>query len=183
MNFHLILSRTNEGRVRDKARGVRFGRKPRASPRLKDKERALVLRQLLQQRLRLRQIARIEPFSEPAVDRSKPFVSLPRLFLVAPRRCQAYCGFPALTTTSDNTSSNAATNGQWLHTRRHWFATKNPSWRSRTRSWTPHGTPPKEAPAHRVIHKKMRVRALWSRRARALGEWHRSCGICSWRGQ
>jgi DNA invertase Pin-like site-specific DNA recombinase len=26
---HLILSRTNEGRVRAKARGVRFGRKPK----------------------------------------------------------------------------------------------------------------------------------------------------------
>ena len=38
---------------------------------------ALVSRQLLQQRLRLLQIARVEPLSEPAVD-------LPRLFLVAP---------------------------------------------------------------------------------------------------
>ncbi len=61
-----------------------------------------------------------------------------------------------------------ATNGQSLHTRRHWFEAKNPSRRSRTRSWTPHGTPPKEAAAHRVIHKKMQIRALWSRRAKAL---------------
>jgi hypothetical protein len=30
-------------------------------------------------------------------------------------------------------------------TRRHLFATKNASWRFRTRSWTPHGIPPKEA--------------------------------------
>src|SRR5580704_11059183 len=43
------------------------------------KERALVLRQLLQQRLRLFQIARVEAFSEPAVDRSEQFASLLRL--------------------------------------------------------------------------------------------------------
>ena len=40
----------------------------------------------------------------------------------------------ACATISDNTNSNAATNGQSLHTRRHWFAAKNPSWRSRTQS-------------------------------------------------
>jgi hypothetical protein len=33
---------------------------------------------------------------------------------------------------SDNTNRNAATNGQSLHTRRHWFAVNNPPWRSRT---------------------------------------------------
>ncbi len=36
---------------------------------------------------------------------------------------------------------------------------------------------------HRVIHKKMQIRALWSRRAKALTRWHWSCRICSWRGQ
>ena len=40
--------------------------------------------------------------------------------------------FLTLVTTSDNTNSDAATNGQ-RRIRRHWFAAKNPSWRSRTR--------------------------------------------------
>jgi len=55
------------------------------------KERALVLRQLLQQRLRLFQIARVEAFSEPAVDRSEQFASLLRLALVAPKASEAHC--------------------------------------------------------------------------------------------
>jgi DNA invertase Pin-like site-specific DNA recombinase len=33
---HLILSRTNEGRVRAKARGVRFGRKPKLTKHQRD---------------------------------------------------------------------------------------------------------------------------------------------------
>ena len=33
---------------------------------------------------------------------------------------------------------------------------------------TPHGTPPKEAPSHRVTNRKMQIRAPWSRRAKAL---------------
>jgi hypothetical protein len=53
-----------------------------------------------------------------------------------------------------------------------WFAAKNPSWHSRIQSWTPHGTPPKETAAHRVIHKKMQIRAPWSRRAKALTQCH-----------
>jgi hypothetical protein len=61
---------------------------------------------------------------------------------------------------SGNTNSNVATNGRSLHTRRHWFAAKNPSWRSRTRSWTPHGTPPKGAAAHRVLNKRTQARGL-----------------------
>jgi hypothetical protein len=89
----------------------------------------------------------------------------------------------ARATTDDNTNSGAATNGRSLHTRRHWFAASDPSRRSRTRSWTPHGSPPKEAAAgHRVMHKKMQIRALRSRRAKALTQWHWSCGICSQRG-
>ena len=97
---------------------------------------------------------------------------------------EADCGaeFIARVTISGNTNNNAATNGQSLRTRRHWFAAKSPSWRSRTRFWTPHGTPPKGAAAHCVIHKKMQIKALWSRRAKALAEWHWSCGLCSWRG-
>src|SRR6516164_2051651 len=83
--------------------------------------------------------------------------------------------------TSGNTSSNAATNGQSLHTRRRWFAAKNPSWRSRTRSWTPRGTPPKEAAAQRAMHKKTQTRAALSHRAKALAQWDLSCGIGSWR--
>ena len=140
-------------------------------------------RQLLQQRLRLLQITCIEPLRKPPVNRSQQFVRLLHLALVAPETHEAHCGakFPALATISDNTNNNAATNGQSLHTRRHWFAAKNPSWRSRTRSWTPHDTPPKEASARRVIHKKIQTRALWSRRAKALTQWHWSCGICSWR--
>ena len=45
-------------------------------------------RQLLQQRLRLFQIARVETFGEPAVDRSEQFASLLRLPLVAPEACE-----------------------------------------------------------------------------------------------
>ena len=78
-----------------------------------------------------------------------------------------------------NTNNDAATNGQSLHTRRHWFAAKSPSWRSRTRSGTPHGTPPKEAAGRRVKHKKMQIAALMSHRATALIEWRWSLGRCS----
>ena len=140
--------------------------------------------QLLQQRLRLFQIARVEAFSEPAVHRSEKLVCFLALTLITPEPRKAHGGteFLAPAIISDNTNSNAATNGQSLHTRRHWFAAKSPSWRSRTRFWTPHGTPPKEAAAHCVIHKKMQITALWSRRAKALAEWHWSCGLCSWRG-
>jgi hypothetical protein len=97
---------------------------------------------------------------------------------------EADCGaeFIAQVTISGNTNNNAATNGQSLHTRRHWFAAKNPSRRSRTRSWTRHDTPPKEAAARRVIHKKMQIRALWSRRAEALTYRHWPSEIYSWRG-
>jgi hypothetical protein len=44
---------------------------------------AKLLRQLLQQRLRLFQIARVEPFGEPPVNRSKQFARLRHLALVA----------------------------------------------------------------------------------------------------
>ena len=37
---HLILSRTNEGRVRAKARGVRFGRKPKLTKHQRDESLA-----------------------------------------------------------------------------------------------------------------------------------------------
>ena len=49
-------------------------------------------RQLLQQRLRLLQIARVEPFSEPAVNRSKQFARLLHLALVAPEAREAHGG-------------------------------------------------------------------------------------------
>ena len=49
-------------------------------------------RQLVQQRLRLLQIERVEPFSEPAVDRSEQFASLLRLALVTPEAREAHCG-------------------------------------------------------------------------------------------
>ena len=82
-------------------------------------------------------------------------------------------------TKGGNTNNNAATDGPSLHTRRHWFAAKNPSWRSRTRSWTLRGTPPKEAAGRRVKHRKKQIGALWSRRAKALTEWHWSSRQCS----
>jgi hypothetical protein len=115
------------------------------------------------ERLRPLQIKRVEPFCEPSVNRGKQFARLLQLTLVALKTREAHCGakFPAPVTISDNTNSNAATNGQSLHRRRHWFAAKNPSWRSQTR----HGTPPKEAAAGRAIHQKMQIRAVWSRRA------------------
>ena len=49
-------------------------------------------RQLLEQRLRLLQIERVEALREPAVDRSKQFASLLRLALVAPEACKAHGG-------------------------------------------------------------------------------------------
>jgi hypothetical protein len=45
--------------------------------------------QLVEQRLGLLQIQRIEPLREPAVDRSQQFASLLRLALVAPEACEA----------------------------------------------------------------------------------------------
>jgi hypothetical protein len=44
------------------------------------------------------QIARVEPFSEPVVDPSEQFASLPRLALVTPEAYEAHCGaqFPGL---------------------------------------------------------------------------------------
>jgi hypothetical protein len=45
--------------------------------------------QLTEQRLRFPQIERIEPFGEPAVDRSEQFASLLHLALVAPEACEA----------------------------------------------------------------------------------------------
>jgi hypothetical protein len=49
-------------------------------------------RQLLQKRLRLLQIARVEPFREPAVNRSEQFARLLHLALVAPEACEAHGG-------------------------------------------------------------------------------------------
>src|SRR5262249_4906034 len=46
-------------------------------------------RQLLQQCLRIPQIARVKPFGEPAVDRSKQFARWWRLALGAPEACEA----------------------------------------------------------------------------------------------
>jgi hypothetical protein len=49
-------------------------------------------RQLLQQRLRLLEIARVEPLREPGVNRSKQFARLLHLALVAPQASAAHCG-------------------------------------------------------------------------------------------
>jgi hypothetical protein len=47
--------------------------------------------QLIEQRLRLFQIARIEALRKPAVNRSKQFASLLRLALVTPEAREAHC--------------------------------------------------------------------------------------------
>ena len=48
--------------------------------------------QLVEQRLCLFQIARVKPFSEPAVDRSEKLASLIPLALIAPEPRHAHCG-------------------------------------------------------------------------------------------
>jgi hypothetical protein len=48
--------------------------------------------QFVEQRLRLLQIARIKPFSEPAVDGSEKLTSLISLPLIAPEPRHAHCG-------------------------------------------------------------------------------------------
>ena len=55
-------------------------------------------RQFLQQHLGFLQIARVEPFSEPAINRSEHFASLLWLLLVAPEPRHAHCcaQFPGL---------------------------------------------------------------------------------------
>src|SRR5262249_53283864 len=54
--------------------------------------------QLLQQRLRLLQIARVKPLHKPPVNRSQQFARLLHLALVAPEPCEAHGGaeFPRL---------------------------------------------------------------------------------------
>jgi hypothetical protein len=53
---------------------------------------SLLSPQLLQQRLRLLQIARVEPLREPPVHRSKQFARLLHLALVTPEACEAHGG-------------------------------------------------------------------------------------------
>src|SRR5215468_8850725 len=50
--------------------------------------------QLSQQRLRLLEIARVEPLREPPVNRSKQFARLLRLALIAPETREAHGGAP-----------------------------------------------------------------------------------------
>ena len=141
-------------------------------------------RQLLQQRLRLLQIARTETLSEPPVNRSQQFARFLHLLwsrqwrarLMAARSSwqkSLQATIPMITPPPMASRCIRADTG---------LQQKNPSRRSRTRSCTPHDTPPKEAAAHRVIHKNMQLRAALSRTATALAQWHWSCGICSWRG-
>ena len=54
--------------------------------------------QLIEQRLRLLQIMRVEAFSEPVVDRSERFASLLRFALVAAWASETHCSaeFPRL---------------------------------------------------------------------------------------
>ena len=51
------------------------------------KERAVILRQLLQQRLRLFQITRLEPLRKLPINRSQQFARLLHLALVTPEAC------------------------------------------------------------------------------------------------
>jgi hypothetical protein len=46
----------------------------------------------LQQRLRIHQIARVEPLRKPLVGRSQQFARLPHLALIAPEACEAHGG-------------------------------------------------------------------------------------------
>ena len=90
--------------------GLLVNKHAHPSTPLKSKEHEYLIaglcRQLLQQRLRLLQIARVKPLSEPAVDRSKQFARLLHLALVAPEACEAHGGaeFPGfcLLLTSDS---------------------------------------------------------------------------------
>jgi len=49
-------------------------------------------RQLLEQRLRLLQVERVEALRKPAVNRRQQFASLLRLALVTPEASEAHCG-------------------------------------------------------------------------------------------
>jgi hypothetical protein len=66
-------------------------------------------RQLLQQRLRFLQIARVVALREPPINRSKHLARLPHLALGAPEACEAHCGaeFPGFRVllTSDGESA------------------------------------------------------------------------------
>jgi hypothetical protein len=76
------------------------------------KERALVLRQLLQQRLRLLEVALVVAFREPPVHRSQQFACLLHLALVTPETCIVEgCKFLGLDLLSAQYSSAAARNG------------------------------------------------------------------------
>jgi hypothetical protein len=52
--------------------------------------RSRLLRQIVEQRLRLLQIARVEAFGEPAIDRREKIASLLRLFLIALETCEPH---------------------------------------------------------------------------------------------
>jgi DNA invertase Pin-like site-specific DNA recombinase len=64
---HLILSRTNEGRQRAKANGVKFGRKPSLSPH----QKMLALQKLAEGKDTLRDIAAVFNVSPMAIHRLK----------------------------------------------------------------------------------------------------------------
>ena len=131
----------------------------------------------VEQRLRLLQTARVKRSAEPALQ-GRGLGREPAAACLESARAVRRIAVP---TKVGNTNNDAATNGQSLHTRRRWFVAKSPSWRFRIRSWTPRGSPPKEAAGRRVKHKKMQVGEALSRRARALAQLHWAHGIGSWR--
>src|SRR6516162_7695270 len=67
-------------------------------PPTRQAQRDNLCRQCVDQRLRVLQVARIEPFGKPPVDRSEQFEGLLRLTLVAPRPRHAHrrTQFPGL---------------------------------------------------------------------------------------
>ncbi len=60
-------------------------------PMLVRLELELLLRQLVEQCLRLFQITRVEPFGKPAVDGSEKIAGLILLAPIAPEPCHAHC--------------------------------------------------------------------------------------------
>ena len=79
-------------RVLRRLRGIVAGRRPALEVAYSGSSNEPLRRQLLKQRLCLLQVARVEPFGEPAVHRSEQFASLLRLALVAPEACEAHGG-------------------------------------------------------------------------------------------
>src|SRR6476661_2504248 len=73
-------------------RGIVAGLRPAPKVAYSCPSNKPLCRQLVQQRLRLLQIERVEAFRKPAVNRSEQFASLLRLAMVAPEARHTHCG-------------------------------------------------------------------------------------------